>query len=286
MAVRAIGTGTISFGLVSIPIKLYSTNKTTKQLSFNLIDSETGSRLKQQYINADGDVVPRDRMVKGYEFAKGQYVTFTDEELKAAEAAASKSIDIIEFVPAEAVNWVFIDKSYYLGPDKGGDKPYRLLSQAMRDTERVAIAKYAARGKQYIVMIAPHEDGLAMQQLRYADEVRSFEEVPREDATVAKAELDLARQLIEQIASESFNPDGYEDEVKARIEAMIQEKIDGKEVTAPPQEEPKAQIVDLMQALKASIGADAKEGKKRPAKKVASKKTAAKKATQKKAAKG
>lgn len=286
MAVRAIGTGTISFGLVSIPIKLYSTNKTSKQLSFNLIDRETGSRLKQQYINADGEVVPRDRMVKGYEFAKGQYVTFTDEELKAAEAAATKSIDIVEFVPAEAVDWVFIDKSYYLGPDKGGDKAYRLLSEAMRDTERVAIAKYAARGKQYIVMIAPHEDGLAMQQLRYADEVRSFEEVPREDATVADAELKLAKQLIEQIASEGFNPEGYEDEVKTRIEAMIQEKIDGKEVTAPPHEEPKAQIVDLMQALKASIGAD-EDTKKRPAKKVAGKKTAAKKTSPKKtAAKG
>lgn len=283
MAIRAIGTGTISFGLVSIPIKLYSTNKTTKQLSFNLIDSDTGSRLKQQYINADGEVVPRDQMVKGYEFAKGQYVTFTDEEIKSAEAAANKSIGIVEFVPQEAVNWVFIDKSYYLGPDKGGDKAYRLLSKAMRESERVGIAKYAARGKQYIVMIAPHEDGLAMQQLRYAEEVRTFEEVPREDATVEDAELKLAIQLIEQIASDTFNPDAYEDEVKKRLEEMIQQKVDGKEITAAPQEEPKAQIVDLMQALKASIGADTDAPR---APKKATKKTAAKKTTKKKAAKG
>ncbi|MEM6531379.1 MAG: Ku protein [Myxococcota bacterium] len=278
MAIRAIGTGTVSFGLVSIPIKLYSTNKTTKQLSFNLIDSETGSRLKQQYINADGDVVPRDQMVKGYEFAKGQYVTFTEEELKSAEAAASKSLDIIEFVPHNTVDWIFIDKSYYLGPDKGGDKAYRLLSDAMRQSGRVALAKYAARGKQHIVMIAPHERGLAMQQLRYSDEVRRFDEVPFEDSDVSEAELKLATQLIDQIASDAFNPDAYEDEVKARLEEMIQNKVDGKEITAPAQEEPQAQIVDLMQALKASIGAsDDAATEKRAPKRAAAKKKAPKK---------
>ncbi|MEL6340712.1 MAG: Ku protein [Myxococcota bacterium] len=282
MALRAIGTGTISFGLVSIPIKLYSTNKTTNQLSFNLLDSESGSRLKQQYINADGQVVPRDKMVKGYEFSKGQYVTFTDAELKSAEAAASKSIDIVEFVPEEGVDWVFIDKSYYLGPDKGGDKAYRLLSEAMQKAERVAVARYAARGKQYVVMIAPHEGGLVMQQLRYADEVRRFDEVPREDATVDERELDLAMRLIEQSASESFEPEGYEDVVKARLEEMIQQKIDGKEVTASATEEPKAQIVDLMQALKASVGASDDVAAKRAPKRVSGSK---KKATKKRTAK-
>ncbi|MEO1482192.1 MAG: Ku protein [Myxococcota bacterium] len=283
MALRAIGTGTVSFGLVSIPIKLYSTNKSTKQLSFNLIDGETGSRLKQQYINADGEVVPRDKMVKGYEFAKGQYVTFTDEELKSAEAAASKSLDIIEFVPHDTVDWVFIDKSYYLGPDKGGDKAYRLLSDAMRESGRVALAKYAARGKQYIVMIAPHERGLAMQQLRYSDEVRRFEEVPFEDSDVSEAELKLATQLIDQIATDAFNPDAYEDEVKQRLEEMIQNKVEGKEISVAPQEEPQAQIVDLMQALKASIGAgdDTAEDKRAPKRAAASKKKASKKKTAK-----
>ncbi len=282
MALRAIGTGTISFGLVSIPIKLYSTNKTTNQLSFNLLDSESGSRLKQQYINADGQVVPRAKMVKGYEFSKGQYVTFTDAELKSAEAAASKSIDIVEFVPEAGVDWVFIDKSYYLGPDSGGDKAYRRLSEAMQNAERGAVARYAARGKQYVVMLAPHEDGLVMQQLRYADEVRRFDEVPREDATVEERELDLAMRLIEQIASDTFNPEAYEDVVKTRLEEMIQQKIDGKEVTASATEEPKAQIVDLMQALKASVGASEDVAAKRAPKRVsATKKKATKKHTAK-----
>src|SRR5262245_17936837 len=196
MPARAISTATISFGLVSIPIKLYTTSESSAGISFNMLH-ECGTRVKQQYwCPKDEKVVPREELVKGYEFAKGQYVTFTDEELKALEAEASHLIEIREFVPAEKVDPVYYDRSYYLGPDKGGDKPYKLLATAMREEERVALASYAARGKMYLVLLRPFEDGLVMQQLRYPDEVRSFSEVERGDAKPSEKELSLARKLI------------------------------------------------------------------------------------------
>src|SRR5512134_1473483 len=179
MAARAIASGTISFGLVSIPIKLYSPAETSAGVSFNLLHAKCKTRLKQQYVcPADNEVVAREDMVKGYEFQKGQYVTFTPAELEALEETASKAIEITEFVPASLVDPVYVDKLYYVGPDKGGDKPYKLLAEAMRKTGKSALAKYAARGKQYLVLVTPRPDGLVMQQLHYADEVRPFSEVP------------------------------------------------------------------------------------------------------------
>jgi DNA end-binding protein Ku len=208
--------------------------------------------------------------VKGYEFAKGQYVTFTDEELKALDAEASHLIEIREFVPAALVDAVFYEKAYYLGPDKGGDKPYKLLAEAMRETERVALASYAARGKQYLVLLRPFEDGLVMQQLRYADEIRSFSEVERGDSKPSEKELALARKLIEQISSDEFHPEAYEDEVKKRVEEVIARKVEGEEVTYAEAPEPQAKIIDLMEALKASLeskGASERVGPKRAASK-------------------
>ncbi len=251
---RAIGTGTISFGLVSIPVKLFSSNKSSSGIRFNLLDKETGSRLKQKYFRAtDGEPVERDAMVKGYEFAKGQYVTFTDEELKAVSEESTKAIEITEFVPVELVDPIFYDKAYYLGPDKGGDRAYALLAEAMIKTGRVGLAKYAARGKQYLVMLRPANGGLVMQQLHYAEEIRSMEELDLAEIELKDAELNLAVQFIEQIASEGFTPEQYHDEVKERLQAAIQQKVDGEDVTLGPTEAPKAQIIDLMEALKASL---------------------------------
>lgn len=257
---RAISAGTISFGLVSIPVKLYSATESSSAISFNLLHADCGSRLKQQYVcQRDGEIVSRDQMVKGYEFAKDQYVTFSNEELKAMEEKATQAIEIAEFVPLDRVDPVFFDKPYYLGPEKGGEKAYRLLAQAMRETERAAIARYAARGKQYIVMLRAAEGaqgglGIVMQTLLYADEVRPFSEVPIADAEVRESELALAKQLVEQIAAETFNPTNYQDEVRARIQADIQRKVDGQEIaTAEPTQEP-ARVIDLMEALKASLG--------------------------------
>ncbi len=255
MSARAIGTASVSFGLVNIPIKLYSATQSGSNISFNLLHKDCGSRLKQQYVcPKDEVIVPRDQMVKGYEFAKDQYVTFTPDELKALEEESTQSIDITEFVPLEKIDPVFYDKPYYLGPDKGGEKAYRLLARALEETDRAAVAKYAARGKQYLVMIRPLGDKLIMQQLHYADEVQSIDEVPVADGEVKDSELKLAVQLIEQRAHETFSPKEYKDDVKARIQEQIDRKVAGQEISMSPQEEPRAQIIDLMEALKASLG--------------------------------
>jgi DNA end-binding protein Ku len=253
MAARSIGTGTLSFGMVSIPIRTYSAGESSAAVSFNLLDGKTKSRLKQQYINpTTNEIVSRDQMVKGYEFAKDQYVTFTEDELKAMAQEAQKAIEITEFVPASTVDPVYYDKPYYLGPDKGGEKAFRLLNEAMKKTGRVALAKWAARGKQYLVMIRPKDHGLVMQQLLYADEVKPISEVPVGDADIKEPELKLAMQLIDQISADEFHPENYEDEVRKRYHDAIQKKVEGQEVTAAP-EAPRAQIIDLMEALKASL---------------------------------
>ncbi|UCD25066.1 MAG: Ku protein [Gemmatimonadota bacterium] len=256
MSARPIATATVSFGLVSVPVKLYSTGESGRKISFNWLHGDCGTRLKQQYFcPKDGEIVDRANMIKGYEFAKEQYVTFKPEELKALEEQASQSIDITEFVPAEQIERIYLDKPYYLGPDKGGERAYRLLAAALRKTGRAAIAKYASRGKQYLVMVRPMDDGLIMEQLLYPQEIRSFSEVPRGEGEVKEQELDLAVQLIEQAATDEFKPENYTDEVRERVLALIQQKVDGEEITLAPTEEPKTQIIDLMAALKASLAA-------------------------------
>lgn len=275
MAARAIGTSTIAFGLVSLPVKIYSTGESSRKVSFNMIWKERGIRVRQQYIDpADGTVVPKEEIVKGYEFAKGQYVLFTKEELEVVEAPKSDEIEIVSFVPADTVGRLYFNKAYYLGPDKGGARAYRLLSAALRKTERVAIAKHATRGKQYVVMIRPHGEGLLLEQLFYAEEIRSFDEVPLEEGDVNEAELTLAIQLIDQAANDDFDSTQFKDEVREKTLELIQSKVDGQEITAAPAEESKTQIIDLMAALKASIEEDEKERK--PAARAGKKKTAAK----------
>ncbi len=289
MAARAIGTSTIAFGLVSLPVKIYSSAESGRKISFNMIWKERGVRVRQQYIDpADGAVVPRDEIVKGYEFAKDQYVLFTKDELEVVEAPKSDEIEIVSFVPADTVGRLYFNKAYYLGPDKGGARAYRLLAAALRQTDRVAIAKHATRGKQYIVMIRPHEEGLVMEQLYYADEIRSFDEVPLEEGDVNDAELKLAIQLIDQAASESFDPSLFKDEVREKTLELIQKKVDGQEITAAPAEESKTKIIDLMAALKASIEEGEGDAGRKPAAKAGKKKSGGSKksSSRKKAASG
>ena len=258
MPARPIASGNVSFGLVSIPVKLFSTSESSTGIRFNWLDAKHGARLKQQYISTkDERVVPREERIKGYEFAKGQYVTFTDEELRDLSEKASPTIDISEFIPLSEIDPLYYQKAYFLGPESGAEKAYTLLAQAMMKTDRCAVAKYAARGKMYIVLLRPFGPGIVMQQLFYNDEIRKFDEVPLGDeVAVKKGELDLAIQLIEQIASAEFDADDYEDEVRTRVWQAIQQKVDGEEITATIEEQPKAQIVDLMEALKASLGVD------------------------------
>jgi DNA end-binding protein Ku len=255
MATRAMSTASISFGLVTVPVRVYPATRRSAGLSFHLLHGRDGARLKQQYVCAeDGEVVPRSEMVKGFEISKGRYVTFTNEELKALDEKATQGIEIQEFVPAETVDPVYFETTYFLGPDKGGEKPYALLAAAMRATGLSAVARYAARGKDYLVLLRPMGDRLAMQQLYHADEVRDVDEVPAAERTVREAELKLARQLVEQIAARKFDPAKYRDEVRARIEDLIERKAGGEDITAPAPERARGpKVVDLMEALKASL---------------------------------
>lgn len=255
MSARPIASATISFGLVSIPVQLYSASESAQKVRFNFLAPD-GSRVKQQYVHAKtGEVIERADLQRGYQFAKDQYVTFSPDELKALEAEATHAVEIAEFVPIEEVERAYIGKVYYLGPDKGGAKAYGLLGAAMKETGWAALAKYAARGKQYLVLVRPVGEHLVMEQLYYAHEVRDLEEVPAGESEVSDAELKLAVQLIEQIASEGFEPGKYTDEVGQRMLGAIEKKIaDGSEITAPQEAEPEAQVIDLMEALKASVG--------------------------------
>lgn len=254
MAARSIASLTISFGMVAIPVKLYSATETSKTVSFNMLHKGCGSRLKQQYVCLKEEVVvPRDDIVKGYEFAKDQYVTFSPDELKALEETGSHSAEISEFVPIESVDPVYFDKAYYLAPDKGGAKPYALLAQALRASGRCALGRWASHGKQHVVMIRPVEDGLVMQQLLYGSDVRSIKDLDIPRTEVKDAELKLAEQLIDQQAVDRFDPDAYTDAVRARIETAVQKKVEGQEITLIEEGEGRGQVIDLMEALRASL---------------------------------
>ena len=257
MAARSIGSLTVSFGLVAIPVKLYTATQSANAISFNLLHKKDGSRLKQQYVcQKEGVVVERDDMVKGYEFAKDQYVRFTPEEIKALEEVGTRSVEISEFVPIESVDPVYYDKTYYLAPDKGAAKPYALLTEALKQSGRAAVGRWASRGKGYIVILRPIGDVLAMQQLHYASDVRPANEVEIPKPEVKPAELKLAQQLIDQQTAERFEPTAFKDEVRERIEAAIQKKVEeGKEISvAEVAPEPgEGKVIDLMEALRASL---------------------------------
>lgn len=260
-----MASATISFGLVSIPVKVYTSGESSSGVSFNLLHKACGSRIKLQYFcPKDEEIVERQDMTKGYEFAKGQYVMFDKDELKALEQEATETIEITEFLPTEKIDPIYFEKAYYLGPDKAGTRAYKLLVQALEKSGRSALAKYAARGKQYLVLMRPVQDTLVMQQLRYADEIKALSEVPIGEAEVKPAELKLALQIVEQGQSNQFKPEEYEDEVRKRILALVQRKMEGQEITVQPAERPKAQVIDLMEALKASLSGRA--GDRKPAK--------------------
>ena len=255
MAARSIGSLTVSFGLVAIPVKLYTATQSANAISFNLLHSTCGSRLRQQYICQKENVpVERDQMVKGYEFAKDQYVRFTPEEIKALEEVGSHSVDISEFVPIESIDPVYFDKTYYLAPDKGAAKPYGLLVEALKQSKRCGVGHWAARGKGYIVILRPIGDVLAMQQLHFAADVKNATEIDVPKPEVKPAELKLAQQLIDQQTQPRYDAQAYKDEVRGRVEAAVQKKVEGHEISvaevAPAGE---GKVIDLMDALRASL---------------------------------
>lgn len=274
MAARSIASLSISFGLVNIPVRLFSATESSASVKFNMLRSD-GSRLKQQYVaETDGKVVPRADMVKGYEFEKDHFVMFSPDELKTLEEGSSPNIEIVSFIPEKTVDPLYYDKPYLLAPDRRGAKPYHLLREALRSTGKCALAKWAWKAKQYVVQIRANEDGLVLQQLLYAEEVRSLKDLDIEDATVTPAELQLALQLVNQSSEEAYDPTQFKDEEKGRVLAAIDAKIAGKQVVASARGEDVTtggQVIDLMDALKASLG-----GGKAKAAPTASSKTPAK----------
>ena len=267
MPARSIASATISFGLVSVPVNLYSSSESKTSVSFNMLHKKCSSRLKQQYIcQKDNEIVGREDTVKGYEFAKDQYVVFTPEELKALEEKATGMIEVVEFVPLAKVQREYLEKVYYLGPEKGGDRAYRLLCKALEETGRAALGQYSARGQQYLILLRPYNGCLVMEQLHYADEVRATTEVPIPTGDIKPAELALAKQLIDQTANENFEPQKYKDTVRERVLDTIQRKVDGQDITSSDVvPDSGGKIVDLMEALKASLARTEEEA---PARKV------------------
>jgi len=255
MPAHSIGSGNISFGLVSIPIKMFSA-AAAGGVAFNQIHPKCGGRIKQQLICPTcNEVVERGSLVKGYEFAKDQYVQFTDEELKALEGEASQMIDIAEFVPLAQVDPIYFEKTYYLGPDKGGEKAYRLLSDAMKSSGRVALAKFVMRGKENIVLIRPSQKGLMLHTMYFADEIRDFGEIDKgEDAKLKPGEMELAERLVKELSADAFKPEKYDDDYRKRVLEAVESKVDGKEVTSLAPQAQRTQVIDLMDALKQSLG--------------------------------
>jgi len=254
MAAHSIGSGTISFGLVSIPVKLYPA-ASSQSVSFNLLHAKCGNRIKQQrFCTVCNEVVERDDLVRGYEFAKDQYVRVKDDELKALEGEASQAIEISQFVPLSKVDPVYFEKSYYLGADKGGEKAYRLLTNAMERAGKVALAKFVMRGKENLVLVRSTRNGLMMHTMYFADEVRNFEEIAKgESAKITDAETNLAIRLIDELSNEEFNPEEFEDEYRQRVLELVNKKAEGKEITLAEPQARRAQVIDLMAALKESL---------------------------------
>jgi DNA end-binding protein Ku len=249
-----MGSGTISFGLVNIPVKVFSATESSGKISFNQLHAEKKIRLKQQMIDpTTGEAVARDRIVKGYEFAKDQYVVVSDEELEQLELATSRTMDIAEFVPLESVDPLYFDGGYFLGPDKGAERAYRLLAKALEQARLGAVARYTNRGRQSLILLRPLSGALVMQQLRYADEVKQLGEIPIPEAVVTDAELALAQQFIGALKKDRFDPTAYRDEYRVRLQALLDGKVKGEAVDLTPLAAPQARVVDLMEALKASL---------------------------------
>ena len=253
---RAIWSGAISFGLVNVPIKLF-TATSQKDVRFHQLHDKDGARIQQKRVcSKDGEEVPLEHIVKGYEVSRDKYVLITPEELEALDPKASRTIDIQDFVDLDEIDPVYFDSTYYMVPEKGAAKAYALLLEAMRRSNKVAIARVVLRQKQHLVALRPLRNALSMETMLYADEVVSpdtLEGLP-EDVEVTDRELAMAQQLIDSLA-DAFKPERYRDDYRERVLDMIERKAEGQEVVVAEEEEEQAPVVDLMAALEASLAA-------------------------------
>lgn len=254
MAARPIANANISFGLVSIPVQLY-TATASKSVRFHQLHAKDKSRINYKiYCPKDDAIIDRSELVKGFEVEKGQFVIFTDQELEALEARDDHSIEISEFVPLASVDPVYFETSYHLGCEAASARAYKLLADAMESTERVALAHFTMRGKENLVLVRPYEKGLMMHTIYYADELRRIGDVDRAASVEVKpSELDLAKRLIDELTHENFDPTKYQDNYRERVLEAANRKVAGREVTEATPEVKKAQVIDLMSALKASL---------------------------------
>ena len=259
---RAIWSGAISFGLVNVPVKLYSATS-PKTVRFHQVSSKTGARIRQKRVDpSTGEEVPYEEIVKGYEIGPDKYVVIAPEELEALDPKATRSIDIEEFVDLDQIDPIFFERPYYLVPETGGTKAYALLRDAMKETNKVAIGRLVLRTKQYLAAIRPRDDVLVIETMLYADEVvdaDDLEGVPHDEIEVSERELKMARQLIDSLTAD-FQPEKYRDEYRERVLALIEAKAEGQELVTQPVEAEEPQPVDLMAALEASLDA-VKSGK-------------------------
>src|SRR5262245_22469596 len=235
-AARAIDTASIVFGLVAIPVRVDSTSEHSHEIHFHMIHAGCGERLKQQYVCPSHRVVDRSDMGRGFAVNRTTMIELSKDELDALDAVAADEIALAEFVPAMAVDPIYVERTYYLGPDRGGQKPYRLLRDALVAAKLVGIANYAARGNAYVVMVRPFENGLAMHQLRYPDEIKPWDAIGVDDLPKpTAAELELAKQLVDQLAHKTFDASAYKDEVKQRVRALLDEKAESGETIVVPE---------------------------------------------------
>lgn len=268
--VKALWKGSLTFGLVNIPVRLYSAVE-EKSLKFHLLHGEDGGRIKYRRVCSKcGQEISWDEMVKGYEYAKDHYVTFTDEELGALDVDSIKAIDVVSFVPLEDIDPIYFNRTYYMAPEASGIKAYKLLAEALEAEGQVGVAKVALREKEHLATVRLKEDVFVLETMHWPDEIRepAFEELSKR-VDIKDAEVKMARQLIQQLSSD-FEPNAFVDEYRSLLEELVEKKVEGEEVTvAPAPEEEPTKVVDLMDALKASV-AEAKKKKGAPKRKAAS----------------
>ncbi len=263
MALRPLRNASISFGLVNIPVRFYTATK-SEDVHFNLLHESCGTRVNRKWwCPFHETIVDASELVRGYAIGKNKYVTFTDEEIAALETDDNRALDITEFLSLDQIDPVFFEKAYFLGPAPGGGKTYKLLSEAMKKQKKVALARWVANSREHMVILRPFEDGLVLHTMFYADEVRDFASIEKEDAPIKEKEIKLAEMLIDELTEKKFNPLQYKDDYRVRLLDRIKDKSKGKAIVSEVKEEEEggAEVIDIMEALRRSL-----EGGRAPAK--------------------
>lgn len=278
MALRPLRNATISFGLVNIPVRFYTATK-SEDIGFNLLHASCGSRVNRKWwCPHHEEMIEMADMIRGYPIAKNRYVTFTDEEIAALESDNNRALEITEFVDLDQIDPVFFEKAYYLGPAQGGSKTYNLLAQAMKKQNKVAVARWVTGNREHLAVLRPFEDGLVLHTMYYADEVRDFSAIERDEAELRDKEVALAEMLISELTVDTFDPLAYKDDYRERVMDKIRAKSEGEAIiTAAPDEDKAAEVVDIMEALRRSLegGGVSAARKRAPAKRAPAKPAAA-----------